>query len=388
MQLIFLQDLHQKADELSAICHGISYKDTGELVLPSPTTRETGGVLPPYSSVNNIPGYCKPLYKTESGLTVKKYASLQGFAICLDAYSSVEQYMEACFNKKVRGNIMRCKRRLEKCYDISYDRFYGEIEEGHCSSLLDCLYDMIVARFRERQESNATLAHWEQIKNTLYPLILSRKASLYVISQAGTPICISISYHYGSMLFYYVTSYDIAYSKFSLGNIMIIKQLESCFEEGGYRYIEMGWGYMDYKRRWCNTTHTFEHHFICPTDSWKGRAYSLVRGNQTAFVAYLQDKPLYKFYHRLKAALKKRAMPKPASAPVYQLVEMSGAANADGLTSISTPARLDIPMNQLLNDFLYHTEENTKDVCFLEDRTHGALYLKGKHHFSKVVLKG
>ena len=387
MQLIFLQDLHQKADELSTICEGISYKDSGELVLPA-TPTESKKPPPSYSSINNIPGYCKPLYKEEQGLIVKKYTSLRGFAICLDSYSSAEHYMATCFNKKVRGNILRCKRRLEKCYDIRYDRYYGEIEEGHCTSLLDRLYGMIVARFTERQESSATLAHWEQIKNTLYPWILNKKASLYVISQAGTPICISISYHYGSMLFYYVTSYDIAYSKFSLGNIMIIKQLESCFEDGGYRFIEMGWGYMDYKRRWCNLTHTFEHHFIYPEGSLKGQIKSLARGNQTAFVAYLQDKRLYKFYHRLKTAMKNKAAGLPAPAPVYEMADLDDTSLAEGLTPVPIGARPGIPMRQLFNEFLYRTEEYHKDVNFLEDINRGDLYLKGKQHFSKLNLKG
>lgn len=384
LSVILLQDLYQKADELSVICHGIAYKDTDEFLWAA-GKMENSKAIPAYTSIRNIPGYCKPVCKEDLGLSVKNYPSLQGFSICLDTYSSADGYMTASFNRKAKGNILRCLRRLEKCFDISYDCYHGAIEEDRCNSLLEQLHEMIVARFRERQESSATLDHWEQIKSTLYPWILSKKASLYVISQAGIPICISISYHYGSTLFYYVTSYDIDYSKFSLGNLMIYKQLEWCFKVGGYRYLEMGWGYMDYKRRWCNTTHNFQHYIIYPGGSFKGRIHSLIKGNRTAFVTYLQDKPIYKLYHRLKAARKKKAAGGSVSVDTYHLVDLDISAAPGDLTPVSVSGSPDIPMKQLYNDFLYLTEEYYMDVCFLEDKSSGTLYLKGKRHLSQLV---
>jgi arginyl-tRNA--protein-N-Asp/Glu arginylyltransferase len=388
VRVVLLQDLNLKADELSVICNGISYKDTEEILWSATNPGEGTEGTPALSAVNNIPGYYRLTYKKDMGLIVKKYPWLQGFAICLDNYASVDQYMAACFNKKVRGNIKRCLRRLENCYDISYACYYGEIEEDLCKSLLDRLYDMIIARFLERQERSATLEHWEQIKSTLYPWILSKKASLYVISQAGTPICISISYHYGSTLFYYVTSYDIAYSKFSLGNIMIYKQLEKCFKEGGYRFIEMGWGYMDYKRRWCNRTHTFERHLIYPEGSLKGWIFNLVKGNQTSFVAYLQDKPIYRLYNRINAALKNGAAGDSPSTTSYHMADADYAAVAADLTPVPISNRPGLPMKQLLNDFLYNTEEHCKDVRFLEDKSRATLFLKGKRNFKQLIPEG
>ncbi len=64
-----------------------------------------------------------------------------------------------------------------------------------------------------------------------YPLILEKKASLFVIYNKETPMAITYNYHTEDTLIDAITVFDIDYSKFNIGYVNNLKLLNWCFDK-------------------------------------------------------------------------------------------------------------------------------------------------------------
>lgn len=186
-----------------------------------------------------------------------------GHSIDLKGFTSVDAYMESQFKSKTRSIIKRYIKRLEKCFPISYRYYFGEMEHGEYIRIFEALEQMILDRFEQREETHKEMWRWRALKDVAYHLILSKKASFFVIFDGNTPIEISLNYHLEGVLFSSISSFDIDYHKFGLGHVEIYKQLEWCLQNG-YSRFEMGVGGMDYKRRWSNHIYQFDHCILIP----------------------------------------------------------------------------------------------------------------------------
>src|SRR5690606_9401311 len=119
----------------------------------------------------------------------------------------------------------------------------------------------LTKRFEQRNDTNHILINWERYKNILFPLINEKKASIFVIYNNESPIQISINFHYGKTFFAHIPAYDVDYAPYGLGNTAVYKQLEWCIENN-YEYLDMGNGYLEYKKRWCNYQYDLETHIF------------------------------------------------------------------------------------------------------------------------------
>ncbi len=243
---------------------------------------------------------------------------------------------------------------------------------------------MIKKRFKERGEENDALKNWDAIEKTTYDLILEKKASLAVIKHGDVPIAIALSYHYNSVFFYYIPSYDIDYGKFSLGNIMIYKQLEWCFKNG-HQYFEMGWGDLDYKRRWSNYIYNCEHHLLYSKNSVKYRINALIEGNKTSLIAYLISKNVNKKYKNIKAyiSLKKR---KDHLTYNYNLSAVEPTAIPENLVEIALESPTSFPLKMALNDFCYTYEERFSNLKLFKLETEDSYLLRGEKKSARLVF--
>jgi len=169
---------------------------------------------------------------------------------------------------------------------------------------MDTLKEMIVKRFEQRPEDSETLKLWDKIYNVNFDLINEGKASLYACYDGEKPIFISLNYHFDKILFGYVSSYDIDYGKFSLGQICIYKHIEWSISNG-YILFELGWGDLEYKKWWSNNTYTFKNEVIYPKGSPLAYLLAHMTGYKTELIAFLIAKKVNVQYRKIKSFLKK-----------------------------------------------------------------------------------
>ncbi len=304
-----------------------------------------------------------------------------GYAIKMD-FDSVEEYLTNQFKSKYRSIIRRYVKRLETCFDIEYTFFFGDITLEEYQRTMNVLKDMIDRRFDQRKERHKALVDWNEIYDEAFPLILSKKASLFIIYADGHPIEISLNYHFDTILFSSISSYDIDYSKFGLGHIEIYKQLEWCLENG-YSTFEMGVGGMDYKRRWSNFIYQFENHITFSKNSVFQKVYASVLKWILSFKEYLKSKNINDFVYALMDRF-------------FTLV-YGDESTSRRLKAQNTPQLdfiEDLPKNiesmepdygtypflkKVVCDYLYTTVQSKKDISFYREKgSPNVIYIKGQ----------
>jgi len=180
-----------------------------------------------------------------------------GYIIDLSPYSSVEQYLNSHMGSRHSKNILNRLKRLESCFNIKHKIYFGEIDQIEYRVLFEEFERMIRVRFEQRGEEHVGLKRWDFYKKNAYDLILNKRASLFVIYDDKKPIAISLSYHFDNILDSAITSYDIDYAKFGLGNIAVVQKLDWCFQNN-YKRMDMRWGRLRYKRQWCNAIEEYK----------------------------------------------------------------------------------------------------------------------------------
>ena len=190
-----------------------------------------------------------------------KYKYFKGFMCELNNTDNLQDYMNVQLGKKGVKKILSRLKRLETCFDITYKTFIGDIDESECLSLMQNLGFMIEKRFKQRGDTNNFLNNWDFYRTSAYKMINDNKACLFVIYNNNKPIVISLNYLYQNIFESAISSYEIDYAKYGLGNIIVMKKLEWCFNNN-YCVFNMRFGDYPYKRMWCNTVFDYESHVI------------------------------------------------------------------------------------------------------------------------------
>ncbi|MCF8273411.1 MAG: GNAT family N-acetyltransferase [Flavobacteriaceae bacterium] len=207
--------------------------------------------------------YVPPYVDLALGKDFKKIAfeRFVGYSINLENYESVESYMLHQFGSKSRSKIRTYLNRLETCFNISYKTYFGQIEPDTYQHIMASLEHMISRRFNQRNDEHQAVKNWDYYKNATYNLINNKKASLFVVYDNDKPIDICLNIHYEAIYINYIRAFDIDYSKFRLGYVDILKQLEWCFEHG-YKMFDLGMGIFSYKIQWCDVQYQFKNYIV------------------------------------------------------------------------------------------------------------------------------
>ncbi len=332
------------------------------------------------NSIFFVPNYIVP--KIDSKLfSIKKVTQFfKGYTILLDGFATVDEYLKFRFKKNAKSILKRVKR-LELCFPISYQFFYGNISQTDYDLLMHMLKKMIINRFKQRDDVSQNLLNWDHYHKIFFNLINEKKASLFVIKNDTEPICISISNHYNGKLFSSVSSYDIDYGKFSLGNIEIYKKLEWCIENGHNAY-EMGMGDLSYKREWSNNIYNFEHQIIYPKKSF----FAIIQAN-IEYLKVLIKEGIYKIaYVKYKAWKAKRKKTKPFLAK-YTTSKFDSESNLENFTVLDINLENYHFLRKPFFDFLYSSMENINTVTVYEVSKPQKTYLiVGKRNRQQVIF--
>jgi len=255
---------------------------------------------------------------------------------------------------KSRSQLRRRINRLEACFKIKYTFYFGEISKEKYDFLFNKLELLIERRFRQRGDIYSLKSKWESIKENSYELILEKKASLFVIYDGEKPIDICLSYHFQNVMHHLIRSYDIDYSKFWIGQVDILKQIEWCFVKG-IKIFDLMWGELIYKTRWCNVISEYEHYFIYKNNHRLKKPFVRLMIKLYKINDFLKQKNIHQFPYKLRVAFSKKNQSmhteKEYAFKIVNIVKMP------------------------LNDIIVKIDINSEEYAFLRKPTYDFQYL-------------
>ncbi|CAH8286194.1 acetyltransferase (GNAT) family protein [Mariniflexile fucanivorans] len=291
----------------------------------------------------------------------------------------IKQYLTAHFSKSSRAPIIKKMKRLESCFNIKYKVFYGSIQKKEYKQLMDKVHEMLVNRFKQRNNSNYILNDWNTYFELFFPLINEKKASIFVIYNKDTPIQISINFHFKKTFFAHIPAYDIDYAQFGLGNTAIYKQLEWCIENN-YEFLDMGNGELDYKKRWCNYRYLLETHIFYKRNSLKASIIAYKELNIIKIKNFIKIIIKSAVYKKLKQEMLTK---KNLKFPEYTIenlneTEIPKANNLELVDLKTNPFFKDI--KKPLFNFIYNTKDHFDAIKIykIKNKTHSFLILGTK----------
>ncbi len=307
-----------------------------------------------------------------------------GYSILLNTSDSIDTYMQRQFNSKKRNILKRYIKRLESCFNVRYRMFYGDISSADYNFIMQSLYTMIIDRFKERNETHKNLFEWQVLVESTYQKILNKEASLFVIYNEDEPIEISLNYHFDKILFSYISSFNIDYSKFGLGHVEIYKQIEWC-ANNGYKLFEMGVGGMDYKRRWSNNIYRYNHYVIYKSSSVQSKYKAQLIVMKIQFKEYLKSKRLNEIYPKINRYLtKKQDKQSNIMLSEIKVINDLKSVNIKEIQQYSTDEYRFL--NKYIYSFLYTTTSHINDIKIYKYNDEHSFLIKGVNSYQKVIF--
>lgn len=286
---------------------GMSYSISGSNIQDS-----DGKILLVY----DVPGFFELPETNHNRVKLHKVKQYPGFLINLNQYGDFNDYMARTFKKSSRYKLKKYKRKLETCFDIKYTMFYGEMSKSDYDFIFKVFKELLIKRFEDKQITNNILEkqEWDFYREVAYPMILQKKAGLFVINDGTQPIGVTLTYFSNEILFDAITVFDIDYSKFHLGSINIMKLIEWCLEHK-IKVFDFSKGYFDYKKRWANKQYDFEYHIFYDSYSFTAKAIAFFLKSYFSLKQTLRDKKVNEklhqftfwarnFFHNKKSSIK------------------------------------------------------------------------------------
>lgn len=239
----------------------LTNKLTNQKITISHNQKIPGEIKNSYTVVD-IPDFIEVVrLENIENIKVKKIPQYKGYLIDLTKFNDANDLFTKTLSKNPRKNFRAKKRKLEADHEISYRFYYGEIDKGYYDYLFETCYNLMEERFHQKKIYNRNLIKWKNYHDFFYPMILERKASIFVISDKEKPITITLNFHLLDIVFSHIQIYDINYSRYSLGDIAIYKNIEWCYKNS-INLWDFSKGATDNKLRWSNHIYQFDYHLF------------------------------------------------------------------------------------------------------------------------------
>ena len=290
-----------------------------------------------------------------------------GYTVELHDGFDLDEYLKKQFKNNYR-NLKKRQIRLEQCFDIQYDMYFGEISEEVYRTLMDRLFTMVNYRFAQRGESHDMISQKDEIVANTLEKIRTRVASLFVIRDGETPIDISLNYHNGPVFYGGVSSYDIDYSKFGLGAIEKIKLLEWSLANG-VRIMDFGYGDLPYKKDWSNKTYFYRNLVVYNPRSFPSVFRGQMEYAKLLIKEYLKGSGIVGKVKKWKKKLRHQPQ-KSANSPIDFTCTRINIPLPESTTRMSEVRPEDfpeLPLNRALIDFLYTSTNHRSKVRLFKD---------------------
>lgn len=294
-------------------------------------------------------------------LKLKKAKQYPGFLINLNKHENFNTYFKSTFSKSSVQKFRRYNRRLEHCFSITYKMYYGEIDKKEYDFVFSYFNKLLTKRFDDKQTVNNNLnpEEWNFYYDVVYPLILEKKASLFVIYNDGIPITVRLNYFSEDIIFDAITVFDIDYSKFHIGKISIMKILEWAFDNN-FNTFDFTKGYFDYKKKWGDLKYNFEYHIYYDSKSVITTLIANYLHSYFKLKQYLREKEINTRLHKALFFLKNN---KSNNANIYNIKPINNSdIEAKDTKEVDIKSTENTFLRRIVFDYLYTSSENLKHV--------------------------
>ncbi|WNH10228.1 hypothetical protein [Thalassobellus suaedae] len=133
-------------------------------------------------SISLFPSFLDFNLKNEGLFALKQIPQekIIGYAILTQNHKNIESFLKQEYKKNFRANIKRVLNRLEICFDIEYEMYFGSITKEKYYVLMTELKQMLTKRFKQRGDSTHVLNDWEAYYNSIFNLI-NKKSTLFLL---------------------------------------------------------------------------------------------------------------------------------------------------------------------------------------------------------------
>jgi hypothetical protein len=310
------------------------------------------------NSFELVPDYL--ILNAGNGFVLKKVFQKYGYAANLTQFESIEDYIKINFKSSFRNNVKRSIKRLESSFNINYKMFYGAISFEEYTTLMTSFHAMLSKRFKQRNVKNITLDNWEHYLKISFDCINNKDASLFVIFQEHEPIAYSLNFHFDTAFYFAIPTFNLDFSKFTLGNVVIYKNMEWALNNG-FSLFDMGYGGFENKINWCNKTYLFENHVLYKPENRIGSLYAVLLKYKYKLINYLIAKNVNGLKRNLINYVKGR---KPYTPLTYKVVavDKSFTFNEHNTLQIDYKTTTYAFLKKPIYDFLYKNCENIKNI--------------------------
>ncbi|WP_182859070.1 GNAT family N-acetyltransferase [Flagellimonas aequoris] len=222
--------------------------------------------------ITSVPGYLETVPVFGSRTTLKKVKTYPGSLIKLSSYPNFEAYLDQNFNKKRQANFLRSEETLYDCFDIEHRVFYGEMEKSDYETVFKAFQEMQSFRFDQLGTQDDAADMWPIYYKQTLELVQNKKACISVIYDGDNPIAISLNYVLGKMMFGFTKTFDMAYTKFGIGNVELLKMISWCIDEG-FEVLDFMKGEYDYKNRFIDHAYPFSLQIMYSRNTLKQRLW-------------------------------------------------------------------------------------------------------------------
>jgi hypothetical protein len=331
-------------------------------------------LVPSYLTTNSI-----------DGVQLTKVFQKYGYAANLNNCNSIEHYVKAHFKSSFRNNIKRSVKRVETCLDVNYKMFYGAISNNEYTFLMNCFHSMLLKRFKQRNDRNVTLENWNHYLDIAFNSINKKEASLFVMYNKAEPIAFSLNFHIDHVFYFAIPTFNLDYSKFTLGNVVIYKNLEWCLENN-FKMFDMGYGGFENKVNWCNTTYNFEHHIVCSTQKNRAKMQAMLLKYKYKSINYLISKNVNTKIRNIINTIKGK---KKLVLLDYKIINVEDKFifNKDKASKIDYNNEHYKHLSKPIYDFLYINTENINTVeVFKMNDANDTYLIKGLNNQVKIEI--
>ena len=315
---------------------------------------------------------------------IKQYP---GYLVELDKYADLADYLQKTFSKKTNDKLRRYQRRLELCFDIKYKMFYGEMSKEDYDFIFDCFKKLLEKRFTAKQTTNNNLnpEEWTFYRDVALPMILEKKASLFVVYEDSNPIAITLNYFSENMLFHAITTFDIDYSKFHLGKIAMVNLFSWCFENQ-IKCFDFSKGHFDYKTHWMTKKYDFEYHLYYDKTSIKSKFIGFIIKSLFELKQNLREKELNKKLHELTYRFKTHDDNNKISLK-FTISDITQEYKDLELLEIDLFQKELLPLKSIVNEYLFLNSESLYKLKIMKVLNTQSTYLfKGEKISKKIVI--
>ncbi|MEJ1222343.1 GNAT family N-acetyltransferase [Sediminicola sp. 1XM1-17] len=335
-----------------------------------------------------IPEYLNPVLKKEDQYIQKTYYQNNlGYAIRMKDVINIDSYLKSQFksNHKV---VKRSLTRLESCFNINYKVFFGSITKEEYAFLMSALQEMLVRRFAQRNDEHKKLREWNIILDNTFDQINRKEASLFIIYDGKKPIDISLNYHFDKIIFSAISSYDIDYHKFGVGHVEMIKLVEWCLKDQ-FELLELGYGDLEYKRRWCNYIYQFKYQVVYNEQSLIIPLLAKIELYKLSVKEFLKEKKVNLVYNNLREKFSANSPKRNETAELtIEKRTITEPDNTEYIAKIDPDSEKYKFLRIVIYEFLYSTVEHKDNTSiFMISESPKSFLIRGKNNAQQITYR-